>query len=190
MRAAPQKLTGFFGAARGFSFAREIQPILDRHCVRCHTGRKPKPFSLSGETVAVGKTRRRFSRAYLALTHTRGTEGDCNHPVVNWIDSMSEPEPLGPYHRGAAKSKLPAMLAKGHNKVRLSPEELARIACWIDLLVPFAGDYREHHAWDKQEQARYDRFEAKRRRAEAQERAAIQASIGRPDAPAVGPRKE
>jgi hypothetical protein len=26
-----------FGDPRGFSYAREIQPILDKHCVRCHT---------------------------------------------------------------------------------------------------------------------------------------------------------
>ena len=26
----------FYSPARGFSFPKEIQPILDRHCIRCH----------------------------------------------------------------------------------------------------------------------------------------------------------
>ncbi len=36
LKAGPQKLTPFYGPARGFSFPKEIQPILDRHCIRCH----------------------------------------------------------------------------------------------------------------------------------------------------------
>jgi hypothetical protein len=26
------------GEPEGFSYPREIQPILDRHCIKCHTG--------------------------------------------------------------------------------------------------------------------------------------------------------
>jgi len=178
LAAAPQKLKPFYGPPRGFSFAGEVQPILNRHCTRCHTGAKDKPFSLSGERVEVAKTKRRFSRAYLALTHTRGTDGDWNHPVVNWIDSMSEPSMLPPRHRGAATSKLLTMLEKRHNDVRLSREEMAKIACWIDLLVPYCGEFREHHAWSAAELARYDRFLDKRRAMEATERANIGAWIG------------
>jgi hypothetical protein len=36
LKAGPQALDPFYGPARGFSFQKEIQPILDRHCVRCH----------------------------------------------------------------------------------------------------------------------------------------------------------
>ncbi len=39
LRAGPRALEPFHGPPRGFSFAREIQPILDRHCVRCHDDR-------------------------------------------------------------------------------------------------------------------------------------------------------
>lgn len=69
---------------------------------------------------------------------------------------------LLPYHTGAAKSKLPAMLEECHNKVALSPEELDKIACWIDLLVPFCGDYREANTWRPAERRKYDHFEALR----------------------------
>jgi hypothetical protein len=38
LKAGPQDLVPFHGPPRGFSFPREIQPILDRHCTRCHNG--------------------------------------------------------------------------------------------------------------------------------------------------------
>ncbi|MHC4891640.1 MAG: HzsA-related protein, partial [Planctomycetota bacterium] len=36
-KAGPELLKSFYGPPRGFSFDKEIQPILERHCVRCHT---------------------------------------------------------------------------------------------------------------------------------------------------------
>jgi hypothetical protein len=36
-------LQGFYGPPRGFSFPKEIQPILDRHCIRCHEQREIRP---------------------------------------------------------------------------------------------------------------------------------------------------
>ena len=177
LRAGPQPLEPFYGPPRGFSFPAEIQPILDRHCTRCHTGRKGKPFSLSGETVLLPKMKRRFSRSYLALTHARGPKGDCNHPVVNWIDCMSGPAMLPPYHRGAARSRLVAMLEKRHNDVSLSREERDKIACWIDLLVPYCGDYREANAWTPADRREYDRYEQRRMEMEAEERRSIRQLI-------------
>jgi len=187
-KAGPQTLEPFHGPARGFSFPKEVQPILDRHCIRCHDGRKDKPFSLSGETVLMKGMRRRLSRSYLALTHTRGSNGDHTHPVVNWIDSMSGPGMLPPYHRGAARSKLIAQLRAGHNKVKLSAEELEKLACWIDLLVPYCGDYLEANAWSKKDRDRWDHFAAKRARMERQEQAVLRALARRsPEEAGSGP---
>ena len=172
VQAGPQPLTPFYGLPRGFSFAREIQPILDRHCVRCHTGIPDKPLDLTGATVAVGTTKRKFSQSYLTLTHAQKEYGNWNHSLVNWIDSMSEPEMLPPYWRGSATSKLMAILRQGHEGVHLSREEIDKIACWIDLLVPYCGDYVEANAWSAQEKAIYARAVAKRRRMEAIEQQA------------------
>jgi len=181
MRKGPRKLTPFYGPARGFSFTREIQPILDRHCVKCHTGQKQKgkqkkqqkkPFSLRGRGRLDKGAKRIWSESYLALTN-RGKVTS----LVNWISPQSGPAMLRPYHAGAAKSKLIAMLEKGHNKTKLSREELDKIACWIDLLVPFCGDYREANAWSEAEKAKYDRFENKRKRMQAVEERNIQQLI-------------
>jgi hypothetical protein len=36
MTRAPDKLEGWYGAPRLFSFQKEVQPIFDKHCVSCH----------------------------------------------------------------------------------------------------------------------------------------------------------
>ena len=55
-------------------------------------------------------------------------------------------------------------------RVRLSREELDKIACWIDLLVPFCGDYTEAGAWTDEERAKFRRYADKRARMEEIER--------------------
>ena len=177
MVAGPQPVDPFYGPPRGFSFANEVQPILDRHCVICHSGDSDTPYDLTGRLAVVEKTKRQFSKSYLALTHTKGSNGDPNHALVNWIDSMSEPTMLPPYHRGAATSRLMELLETGHEDVSLASDELDRIACWIDLLVPYCGDYTEANAWSPAELAFYEKFAAKRQRLELLEQGNIQALI-------------
>jgi len=177
MKAGPQPLAPFYGPPRGFSFTKEVQPILDQHCVRCHDGKTDVPYDLTDGQVTAGRTKRDFSRSYLALTHTREHCGNWSHPMVNWIDCMSEPTMLPPYYRGSATSELMSLLERGHEEVKLSREEMDRIACWIDLLVPYCGDYWEANAWSKKEREFYARAVAKRKRWEAVERANIQAWI-------------
>ncbi len=36
---APAEITPWYGPVRGFSFQREVQPVLDKYCVGCHDGR-------------------------------------------------------------------------------------------------------------------------------------------------------
>jgi len=176
MKKGARHLDHFYGAPRGFSFSKEIQPILDKHCISCHKNRKsvlemttvidgkdvqlPKnkkllqgPFSLLGELSIDYRAGRKWSDAYINLTHSYASRkgsfyGRWDHPVVNWISPQSAPEVLPPYHKGAAKSGMMKMLEKGHEKVKLSKEEMDKLACWIDLLVPYCGDYVESNSWD------------------------------------------
>jgi len=60
---------------------------------------------------------------------------------------------------------------------RISREELERIACWIDLAVPFCGDYTEANTWNETDKGKYARYQAKRERMGAEEAANIQALI-------------
>lgn len=219
MKAGPQAIEPFYGPPRGFSFPHEIQPILDRHCIRCHKDRQPiealaqgkvrqpllaqtRPrgaksdgimdepaFSLLGEATVDRTAKRKWSDAYLMLTQATAAtpdgpfQGDCKGRVVNWIGAQSVPEPLPPYFAGAARSELLTMLEEGHKGVKLSREELETIACWLDLLVPYCGDYREANAWTEAEMKKHERYAEKRRQMEEVEQQNIDAMLGNKDHP-------
>ena len=190
----PQPLEPFYGPPRGFSFPREIRPILDRHCTSCHKDRDALPwlaglrfsgtgpqkgdgdetaFSLLATTTTDSASRRRFSDAYLALTgatwgYDRSLEGT-SRSLVNWTSPQSGPPMRPPYSAGSATSRLMTLLEEGHRGVKLNREELEKLACWIDLVVPYCGDYREANAWSPFERARYDYFLSKRKKMEVVE---------------------
>jgi formylglycine-generating enzyme required for sulfatase activity/Tol biopolymer transport system component len=186
MQAGPEPLKPFYGPPRGFSFHKEIQPILDRHCVSCHTGKETEPFSLSASQTVDGNLKRKWSDSYLALTGAQWLEwpgsgfyykGNQDGELVNWINNMSVPTMLPPYDKGAAKSGLITILEQGHEGVNLSPEEMDKIACWIDLLVPYCGDYIEANAWSQEGLDKYMHFLNKRQRMEQIERKNIEELI-------------
>ena len=224
MKAGPQTLEPFHGPPRGFSFPKEIQPILNRHCIRCHKDRQPiqalvqgevrqpllakaRPdhnagdglkdelaFSLLGEVTVDRTAKRKWSDAYLVLTQAAAAtpdgpfQGNCQGRLVKWISAQSVPELLPPYSAGAARSELLTLLDKGHQGVKLSREELDKIACWIDLLVPYCGDYREANAWTEEEMKKHERYAEKRRQMEEVEQQNIDALLGRNE-PARGSRR-
>lgn len=79
---------------------------------------------------------------------------------------------LPPYAAGASKSPLIAMFrgADGsyggqdanHKEVKIDEASVRLLAMWIDLLVPYCGDYREANKWDVVERAHYEYAWAKR----------------------------
>ena len=50
---------------------------------------------------------------------------------------------LTPYFTGAVKSSRLKYLELKHYKVKFSKAEKEKVAAWIDLVVPFSGDYTE-----------------------------------------------
>jgi len=182
MQAGPKRLDDFHGPPRGFSFSKEIQPILDKHCIQCHDDRTKtkatgqvaadeKAFSLLS-TADKPKDGRYYSDAYVNLTQ----DGRPNK-MVNWLNVQSVPPMLPPYFAGSAKSEIMPLLREGHYDVKLSQAELEKIACWIDLLVPYCGDYMEANAWSEGDVAKYVRFQKKREAMEKIEQQNIKALI-------------
>lgn len=82
---------------------------------------------------------------------------------------------LSPYQAGSARSEIFDLLRQGHYGAKLDQEELDKLACWIDLLVPYCGDYEEANAWTQQEKDKYAHFSAKRRWMEKQEARSVKA---------------
>jgi hypothetical protein len=50
---------------------------------------------------------------------------------------------IPPYSQGSSLSPLVALLEKGHEKVRMTREEMDKISCWIDLALPHSGKWTE-----------------------------------------------
>jgi hypothetical protein len=67
-------------------------------------------------------------------------------------------------------SPIIEMLKRGHpdkqrkKRVELSRQEIEVFACWIDLAVPFCGDYWEANCWTPEEKKWYQRQEEKRKK--------------------------
>ena len=159
----------------GFSFQRDIQPILDHNCVSCHTGEKDKPFSLLGNDdvsprglKASETSLRVFSEAYVNLTNA-GANG--KSPWIDWLGIQKGPELLPPYSAGACKSKLISLFRSpdgqyggqddNHRDVHIDEASVRLLAMWIDLLVPYCGDYVEANKWKIEERAQYEYYWAK-----------------------------
>ena len=56
------------------------------------------------------------------------------------------------------------LLEAGHEEVRLSREEMDKLACWLDLAIPYCGDYAEANLWTEANMQDYnDRLSDRRR---------------------------
>jgi len=154
--------------------------VIDAPTPVAKTAEKPLPpgvkkaFSLLGEGNLDRRAKRMWSDSYLALT-----QNGRPNKLVQWLNAQSIPPMLPPYFAGSARSELITMLEKGHNSVKLTREEMEKLCCWIDLLVPYCGDYTEANAWSDREKEKYARYQAKRDRMAEIERKNIQALLGR-----------
>ena len=164
---------------KGFSFPKMIQPILDAKCVKCHKGGDTNPPDLQATPVWDKAARKFWNQSYHVLISSDRARGPANDTsqrlgviaerskYLNWIGRWSVPEMIPPYSHGSSLSPLVSLLEKGHERVKMTQEELDKISCWIDLALPHSGDwtegmtpedkriymnvYRKRLEWEKQE---------------------------------------
>jgi formylglycine-generating enzyme required for sulfatase activity len=134
----PSSIKPWYGPPRGFSFAREVQPVLDASCIQCHHGRPldngQRTFDLTARPAEriPSAFQMHFTPSYLALrrfVHTPTLESDA-HLL-----------PARDFHADA--SKLIQILRDGHYEVDLSAEAWDRLITWIDLNAPAHGTWSE-----------------------------------------------
>ncbi|MCX7824543.1 MAG: SUMF1/EgtB/PvdO family nonheme iron enzyme [Verrucomicrobiae bacterium] len=137
---APSAITPWHGPTRGFSFVREVQPVLDRYCIGCHDGRQAQPTLKGDEMINDWKSVHpghwsgggKFTKSYAELhryLRRPGIEGDRRM--------------LSPMDFHFSTTELGQMLRKGHHGVRLDAEAWERLAAWLDLNAPFYGTWGE-----------------------------------------------
>lgn len=137
-RKQPDKISPFYGETRPFTFMNEIQPLLDRKCVSCHDGNNRLPdFSNASESGY-----RKLSGSYRAL-----------HSYVRRPGPESDLHVLTPMDYHASTSELIQKLEEGHHNVKLTREEWDRLHTWIDLNVPYHGNFesKEYCNYDQKE---------------------------------------
>ena len=119
--------------ARTLSFLRDVQPVLDRHCVECHGGLKPA----GGLDFIGGLTSHHkdipgygWNRAY----ETMRAKGLVSTSSVNADLSVTRPLAFGSH-----KSPLIDVLRNGPcgRRVKLSPDDWLRLVMWIDANAPY-----------------------------------------------------
>lgn len=132
MRRAPSRLAPGPEGSRPFSYPLLVQPVLDRHCVRCHDGQTGKGKSKLALDGTPAKT---FTRSYLNLK-----------PFLRWYEwggaSISQIA-THPGQIGADASPLTAILddATHRPELKWTDAERRRVYLWLDANVPFYGTY-------------------------------------------------
>ncbi len=109
-----------------FDFPRDIQPILDAHCVECHNyDQRPQ-----ADLPLVSDRGAWFSHGYVGLMSrglvAHGRDADGNRP---------------PRTIGSSASRLMQLINDNHEGVSLSTTERKKVRLWIDSGAPYAGTY-------------------------------------------------
>lgn len=115
-----------------------VQPVFDRYCIRCHSGKRPaNRLDLTGDLTTA------YSMSYMQLTDggyvhfTPGT-GRTHAQPSNDCDEQA------PLSRGSVLSKLADVLQDpGHCGKEMAFDDRLRVLLWIDSNVPFFSHYRQ-----------------------------------------------
>jgi len=106
-------------------YHRDVQPILDKHCVRCHNADDYK-----GRVSLTGDHTPRFCESYWTM--------------LQWgliSDGRNEYGNRAPRTIGSSASRLFEKTGGAHHKVHLSPLESKTLRMWIDSSAAYAGTY-------------------------------------------------
>jgi hypothetical protein len=130
----------------GLSFAKTVQPALDRWCIECHGLKETAgkidllgTIDATDENIANSFGHLLPSTAYASLTR--------DGHLVKLAHYMGETWYSRPKDYFAHGGTLAALLLKDHEKVHLDPESRQRIIDWLDVNGQCYGTY----SWNKDE---------------------------------------
>lgn len=130
---APAKLLPPWGEVP-INFLRDVQPVLDRNCVSCHSGLSPDGgLDFFGGLIG-------WDKEVLHYGHNRAYETILEHKLISMSPARAQDASITPpMAYGSHKSKLIAALDDENHKdaVSLSAEDRLRLAMWIDANAPY-----------------------------------------------------
>jgi hypothetical protein len=145
---------------RAVHYPVDVQPILDKHCISCHSGKTPK-----GGLVLTGELDEKFfTRSYRQLTHF---DGKTKKRLISYLFTSGfggAHVPLQPpLSFGSHRSLLVKRISQEPCKGDLSREEFIKIVTWIDSNAPFYGthDGKKNIKWQDEPDFRPDPVVAK-----------------------------
>ena len=128
----PSAIQPIPGVPAVFDFPRDIQPILDRHCVVCHGYKKTaRGGPMSGGMILSGDRGPMFSHSYIMLLVGRQVSDGRNLRKSNYP----------PRGIGSSASPLLKKLDGGHHDVRATGRDKRLVQLWIDTGAVYAGTY-------------------------------------------------
>ncbi|MDR0522458.1 MAG: SUMF1/EgtB/PvdO family nonheme iron enzyme [Planctomycetaceae bacterium] len=130
-RKPPRDMIPFYGQARPFGFETEIQPVLDKHCVKCHHDENKKMLNLLS-----------FQQDKRGLDWRQNTSYASLHPFLRRNGTEGDIATLNPMEFHASTSELFQRLNRGHYGVVLDKESKDKLYTWLDLNVPYRGAWQ------------------------------------------------
>jgi len=132
-------------------FPTVVQPVLDKYCVKCHSGPRPK----GGMTLTGDKTRlfnmaydnllgrsRSYRRHDMATGEMLPREKERGKPLVHFFWLLRTPTAVNlPLCTGSHASRLLEHIDTTHCGREIPLEDRRRIYLWIDADVPYYGTY-------------------------------------------------
>ena len=134
LRRKPSTIAADLPGSNPLSFPILVQPVLDKKCAGCHAEEIARGNDKCPDLAARG-TGPNDSPWYVSYANLR------DHAFF-WDDAVFDAKPkTTPGQFGARASKLYRMLQEGHHDVKLTGEQLHRIALWLDCNSDFYGSY-------------------------------------------------
>ncbi len=132
-------MTGWRGKTEPFDYMKTIQPIWDKHCVKCHDFGENKPAGQ--KLLLAGDRTHSFNASYIDLWSRNYLSCPGGGPAAHYEEKAwgSHPSKLVKVLEGGLPKTSPGH-AK-HKKVKLSKDELQAIYTWIDLNAVYYPTY-------------------------------------------------
>ena len=149
----PDEIAPWRGPTRGFSFEREVQPVLDRYCVACHDGADSGwgvvPFDLRG-----GKIVDDYRTAFIGGQPNVGNFSTSYINLARYVRRPgleSDARLLEPAEFSARATELFQILRDDHYGLVLDADAWDILISWIDMNAPYHGTWGEYAGMERVE---------------------------------------